>query len=84
MTKGERIQQSLLDLKAKRKTQALRVYELKVNVHSTSKEDFAKFNSMFLQAKWVANDCIASENIFTYKYNEHKRIINFDKGLPLL
>lgn len=79
MSKNENIQKGLLGLKARRKTQQIKVYELKVNVHSTSKEAFAKFNSMFVQAKWVANDCIASEDIFTYKYNEHKKIINFDK-----
>ena len=79
MSKNENIQKGLLELKARRKTQEIKVYELKVNIHSTSKEDFAKFNSMFLQAKWVANDCIASEDIFTYKYNEHKKVVNFDK-----
>lgn len=79
MSKNENIQKGLLELKARRKTQQIKVYELKVNIHSTSKEDFAKFNSMFLQAKWVANDCIASEDIFTYKYNEHKKVVNFDK-----
>lgn len=80
MSKNENIQKGLLELKARRKTQQIKVYELKVNVHSTSKEDFAKFNSMFVQAKWVVNDCIASEDIFTYKYNEHKKIVNFDKN----
>lgn len=79
MSKNENIQKGLLELKARRKTQQIKVYELKVNVHSTSKEDFAKFNSMFVQAKWVANDCIASEDIFTYKYQEHKKVVNFDK-----
>lgn len=80
MSKNENIQKGLLELKARRKTQQIKVYELKVNIHSTSKEDFAKFNSMFLQAKWVANDCIASEDIFNYKYNEHKKVENFDKN----
>lgn len=79
MSKNENIQKGLLELKARRKTQQIKVYELKVNVYSTSKEDFAKFNSMFVQAKWVANDCIASEDIFTYKYQDHKKVINFDK-----
>ena len=79
MNKNENIQKGLLELKARRKTQEIKVYELKVNVHSTSKVDFAKFNSMFIQAKWVANDCIASEDIFGYKYNEHKKVVNFDK-----
>ena len=79
MGKNENIQKGLLELKARRKTQQIKVYELKVNVHSTSKEDFAKFNSMFVQTKWVANDVIASEDIFHYKYLEHKKVFNFDK-----
>ena len=79
MSKNENIQKGLLELKARRKTQQIKVYELKVNIHSTSKEDFAKFNSMFVQAKWIANDCIASDDIFTYNYKDHKKVINFDK-----
>lgn len=58
----------------------MKVYELKVNCHSTSKEDFAKFQNMFLQAKWIANDCIASENIFNYNYKDHKTVSCFDKN----
>lgn len=79
MEKNEQIKASLAETRRRRKTQALKVYELKVNVHSTSKKDFAKFNSMFLQAKWVANDCIASEDLFHYNYKDHRKITNFDK-----
>lgn len=56
------------------------MYELKVNVHSTSKEDFAKFNSMFVQTKWIQNDMIASNDIFHYDYKNHRTIVNFDKN----
>ena len=79
MEKNEQIKASLAETRRRRKTQTLKVYELKVNVHSTSKEDFAKFNSMFIQAKWVANDCIASEDLFHYNYKDHRKITNFDK-----
>ena len=50
-----------------------------MNVHSTSKEDFAKFNSMFVQTKWIQNDMIASDDIFNYDYKNHRTIVNFDK-----
>lgn len=78
--KNERISQGLLETRMRRQTQTLKVYELKVNCHSTSKEDFAKFQNMFLQAKWIANDCIASENIFNYNYKDHKTVSCFDKN----
>ena len=45
MTKNEQIRQTLLATREKRQNQVLKVYELKVNVHNTSKEDFALFNS---------------------------------------
>lgn len=64
----------------RRQTQTLKVYELKVNCRSTSKEDFAKFQNMFLQAKWVTNDCIASESIFNYNYKDHKTVSCFDRN----
>ena len=80
MEKNEQIKASLAETRRRRKIQTLKVYELKVNVHSTSKEDFAKFNSMFVQAKWIANDCIASEDLFHYNYKDHRKITNFDKN----
>ena len=79
MTKNEQIRQTLLATREKRQNQVLKVYELKVNVHNTSKEDFAKFNSMFVQTKWIQNDMIASDDIFHYDYKNHRTIVNFDK-----
>lgn len=77
--KNERISQGLLETRMRRQTQTIKVFELKVNCHSTSKEDFAKFQNMFLQAKWVANDCIASDDIFKYNYKDHKTVQNWNK-----
>ena len=62
MTKNEQIRQTLLETRERRKTQIVKVFELKVNCHHTSKEDFAKFNDCFKQAKWIINDVIASNS----------------------
>lgn len=79
VTKNEQIRQSLLATREKRKNQILKVYELKVNIHNTSKKDFEKLNKMFIQTKWIQNDMIASNDIFHYEYKDHRIIKNFDK-----
>lgn len=79
MTKNERIKQSRIETRLKRKTQILKIFELKVNCHHTSKEDFKKFNEIFKQAKWIQNDVIASNDVFHYNYKDHRKVINFDK-----
>ena len=80
MTKNEQIKQTLKETHERRKTQMIKVFELKVNCHHTSKETFKKLNDMFKQAKWVINDVIGSkENVFKYDYKEHRKVINFDK-----
>ena len=80
MTKNEQIKQTLKETHERRKTQIIKVFELKVNCHHTSKETFKKLNEMFKQAKWVINDVIGSkENVFKYDYKEHRKVINFNK-----
>ena len=79
MTKNEQIKQTLLETRERRQNQILKVYELKVNCHNTSKEDFKKLNYLFTQTKWIQNDIIASDDIFKYKYKDHRIIKNFDK-----
>lgn len=80
MNKNKQIKETLIETRKRRKTQTLKVYELKVNVHSTSKEDFKKFNNVFVQTKWIQNDMIASDDLFHYDYKEHRTIKNFDKN----
>ncbi len=84
MTKNEKIRQTLLETRKRRQDQILKVFELKVNVHSTSKNDFALFNSLFVQTKWIQNDMIASEDVFKYEYKSHRQIQNFDKDKNLV
>ena len=61
----------------------MKVFELKVNCHHTSKETFKKMDDYFVQSKWVYNDMLRTsengENIFKYEYNHHKEITRLDK-----
>lgn len=84
MTKNEQIRQTLLATREKRMGQALKVFELKVNVHHISKEDIKKMDNLFVQAKWIQNDMIASDDIFHYEYKDHRLIKNFDKDKNLV
>jgi len=78
----QKIKDSLNATRERRKTQTIRVFELKVNCHHTSKETYKKFDECFKQAKWVYNDMLnfGEENdIFKYEYKDHKEITRLDK-----
>ena len=74
----QKIRDSLKATRERRKNQSIKVIELKVNCHQTSKETFAKMINYFKQAKWVENDILAwsekcnENNIFEYEYLGHK------------
>jgi putative transposase len=63
----------------KRRAQALRVYELKVNCRHLSKENRTKLNFLFIQAKWISNFLLSQEDIFAFNYAQHKDITHKDK-----
>ena len=81
----QKIKDSLNATRERRKAQAIKIIELKVNCHQTSKEIFAKMDNCFKQAKWVENDMLAwsekcdENNIFKYEYLDHKTVSRFDK-----
>ena len=80
----QKIKDSLNATRERRKVQMIKVFELKVNCHHTSKETFKKLNDFFKQAKWVYNDMlnygnIEDNNIFKYEYVDHKTVIRLDK-----
>ena len=79
MTKNEQIRQTLIETQKRRQNQILKVYEVKVDCHHVSKEDFKKLNHLFVETKWIQNDVIASNDIFKYDYKQHRKIINFDR-----
>lgn len=76
----EQIRKSLVETRERRKTQIIKVFELKVNCHQTTKETFAKMNDYFKQAKWIENDILTWNKkcdehiIFKYEYLDHKNI----------
>jgi transposase len=75
-----KIKQSQIETKIKRKSQILKVYELKLNVHHISKQDVQKFDRLFKEAKWITNDMIASNDIFHYNYKDHRQVKRFNKN----
>jgi putative transposase len=63
----------------RRQSQSLKVYELKVDVHHVSREQIQRLYRLFIEAKWVVNDLIASDDIFNYKYQDHRTVVGFDR-----
>lgn len=84
MTKNQQIATTMRETYLRRETQKLRTFELKIDCHHTSKEEFKKLNQWFKEAKWICNDVIASENIFDYNYKDRRIIFNFDKDKKLI
>lgn len=77
-----KIRDSLNATRERRKNQVIRVFELKVNCHQTSKETFKKMNYIFTQAKWIVNEMIhlgEIQDLFKYEYLDHKKVTHLDK-----
>jgi putative transposase len=74
-----KIKNSLQETRYRRKSQIVKVIELKVNIHQLPKETLKKMNEAFKQAKWIVNDIISSDDIFKYDYQKHKQVSHFDK-----
>ena len=91
-TEREQIRQSLVATRNRRKNQILKVFELKVNCHQTSKEIYDKMKQCFIQAKWVYNDMLSLSgadnndvayetlDIFKYNYLDHKTVHRYNKN----
>ena len=78
----QKIKNSLIETRERRKNQSIKVFELKVNCHQTSKETLKKMDFVFTQAKWIVNEMIRlgeTQNFFDYNYLEHKEVIHLDK-----
>ena len=78
----QKIKNSLIETRERRKSQSIKIIELKVNCHQTSKETFKKMDFVFTQAKWVVNEMIRlgeTQNFFDYNYLEHKEVVHLDK-----
>ena len=78
----QKIKNSLIETRERRKNQSIKVIELKINCHQTSKETFKKMDFVFTQAKWIVNEMIRlgeTQNFFDYNYLEHKEVVHLDK-----
>ena len=78
----QKIKESLIATRERRKNQSIKVIELKVNCHQTSKETFKKMDFVFTQAKWIVNEMIRlgeTQNFFEYNYLGHKEVVHLDK-----
>ena len=67
LDKNRRIKESIKATKAKRKTQTCSTFDLKIvgnKLSSTQREALVR---VFLEAKWLWNECIASGDPFSYK-----------------
>lgn len=75
----DRISASLKATREKRMHQEKRVVLLKVNKSTLSASDSDRFGRIFAEAKWVRNSIIALEDAHSYKYDEHKKVVHYDK-----
>jgi transposase len=64
--------------KEKRKSQVCKVYELKFDKSHLSKEKLVYLNQLFLEAKWLYNSILSSEDIFKFDV-KNKKVIVMDK-----
>jgi transposase len=82
MTKIEKIKQSLQQTREKRKSQICKVYELKFDKSKLSKEKLNFLNMLFVEAKWLYNYQLASNNIFEFSDKiKEVEVLNKDKQI---
>lgn len=67
LDKNRRIKESIKATKAKRKTQTCSTFDLKIVGNKLSRTQREALVRVFLEAKWLWNECIASGDPFSYK-----------------
>lgn len=75
--RNDKIADSLRATRAKRKKQTCRVYTVKIDESELEKLQAESVKMLFVEAKWLTNEAIASGNVFTYKPG--KTVKHFDK-----
>lgn len=77
--KNHSISESLKKTREKRLGQECRVFKIKIDAASLKTNQKEALKMQFIEAKWVANEAIGSEDIF--KYIPGKHVIRKDKDL---
>lgn len=67
LDKNRRIKESIKATKAKRKNQTCSTFDLKIVGNKLSRTQREALTRVFLEAKWLWNECIASGDPFSYK-----------------
>lgn len=67
LDKNRRIKESIKATKARRKTQTCSTFDLKIVSNKLSRTQREALTRVFLEAKWLWNECIASRDPFSYK-----------------
>ena len=72
----------LKQTKEKRKSQVCKVYELKFDMSHLSNEKSIYLNQLFLEAKWLYNSILSSEDIFKFdSKNKIVEVLDKDKNI---
>ena len=72
--------QTKLETKKRRKTQTCQVFELKIQSNQLNITQKQFLNRIFLEAKWLYNSILSSENIFKYDTKVREvTVLNKDK-----
>ena len=76
--KNKQISNSLKQTRLKRKNQTCHVFKVKIQKDSLSKQTLSDLKFLFVEAKWLTNELIGSDNIFDYD-SKVKTVKHFDK-----
>ena len=79
LDKNRRIKESIKATKARRKTQTCSTFDLKIVGNKLSRTQREALTRVFLEAKWLWNECVASGDPFSYK--PRKNVLGFHEDV---
>lgn len=79
MTKNLKIKNTLMETRIRRASMGIKVFEVKVDESHVSKKKKDLINKSFLEAKWIYNHLIGSENIFEVSKVSDVDVLVFNK-----
>lgn len=80
-SKNEKIAASYKATKERRKRQTLRVIDLKIVTNKLSTTQREALERLFIEAKWVYNDIIGSEDAFSYQIPKKMVAVHTPEGI---
>lgn len=79
--KNEKIAASFKETKQRRKRQTPRVVDLKIVTNKLSSNQREALERLFIEAKWVYNDAIGSDDIFAYRVPKKTVAVHTPNGV---